>query len=99
MTLEEATIKVTRKAETHGGKFGEKVNFDFKGAGSIHLDDTVSPAKVVLEEVEAPCTVVMELDNFEKLLKGDLNPMMAFMTGKMKVEGDKAVAMKLASLF
>ncbi|MBV6639529.1 MAG: SCP2 sterol-binding domain-containing protein [Cyclobacteriaceae bacterium] len=99
MTLEEATAKVSKMAETHGGKFGSKVNFNFKGEGTVHLDDTVSPAKVILEDAEAPCTLVMELDNFEKLLKGDLNPMMAFMTGKMKVEGDKAVAMKLASLF
>jgi len=99
MTFTEAAEKVTKMAETHGGKLGEKVNFNFKGEGLIHLDDTVSPAQVVQEEVEAPCTVVIGLDNFEKLLKGDLNPMMAFMTGKMKIEGDKAVAMKLASLF
>ncbi len=86
-------------AETHEGKFGAKVNFNFKGEGIIHLDDTVSPAIVTNEEADTPCTIVITLDHFDKMLNGDMNPMMAFMTGKMKIEGDKAVAMKLASLF
>jgi putative sterol carrier protein len=33
------------------------------------------------------------------MMGGELNPMMAFMTGKMKIDGDKGVAMKLAGLF
>lgn len=99
MTLEEATAKVTKMAEMHGGKFGSKANFQFSEGGMIHLDDTVSPAKVVNESAEAPCTVNIDLGNFDKMLSGDLNPMMAFMTGKMKVDGDKSVALKLASLF
>ncbi len=99
MTLEEATVKVARMAEVHGGKFGAKANFSFKEGGMIHLDDSVSPAKVSNEDADASCTVVISLENFDKMLSGDLNPMMAFMSGKMKIDGDKGVAMKLASLF
>jgi len=33
------------------------------------------------------------------LLTGDLNPMTAFMSGKIKVDGDMGVAMKLQKLF
>ena len=33
-----------------------------------------------------------------KLVKGELNPMMAVMTGKVKIKGDMGVAMKLQSL-
>jgi putative sterol carrier protein len=98
MTLEEATGKVTKMAERHGGKFGNKVNFVFD-EGAIYLDDTVSPAIIENGAKDAPCTIKISLDNFDKMLSGDLNPMMAFMTGKMKIEGDKGVAMKLASLF
>jgi putative sterol carrier protein len=32
------------------------------------------------------------------LLHGDLNPMMAVMTGKVKISGDMTVAMKLQNL-
>jgi putative sterol carrier protein len=98
MTLQEATEKVQKMAETHAGKFGNKVNFVFD-EGAIFLDDSVSPAVVTNTASDAPCTIKISLPNFEKMLGGDMNPMMAFMTGKMKIEGDKGVAMKLASLF
>ncbi len=98
MTLEEATVKVEKMASDHGGKFGNKVNFQFD-EGAIHLDDTVSPAQVKNEVADAPCTIKISLDNFEKMLNGSMNPMMAFMMGKMKIDGDKGVATKLASLF
>jgi putative sterol carrier protein len=98
MTFDEALAKVQKMADNHGGKFNSKVNFKFD-EGTIHLDDTVSPTAVVNQEQEAPCSIKITLSNFEKLLNGDVNPMMAFMTGKMKIEGDKGVAMKLAGLF
>ena len=99
MTIEEATDKVKKLAEMHEGKLGAKVNFSFNEGGAIHLNDTVKPSVVSNNLDDAPCTIKVGLDSFDKMLTGDLNPMMAFMTGKMKVEGDKGVAMKLASLF
>ncbi len=98
MTLEEATSKVQKMAENNAGKFGNKINFLFDD-GMIHLDDSVSPAFVGNELKDAPCSLKLSLENFGKLISGDLNPMMAFMGGKMKIDGDKGVAMKLAALF
>lgn len=98
MTLDEATSKVKSIAENHGGKLKAKTNFKFD-EGVIHLDDTQSPTLVANEELAADCTLKMSLSSFEKIISGDMNPMMAFMTGKMKVDGDKAIAMKLSSLF
>jgi putative sterol carrier protein len=37
-------------------------------------------------------------DDFNAILKGELNPMGAFMSGKIKIEGDMGLAMKLQSL-
>lgn len=85
-------------AENNGGKVNAVINFKFD-EGVIHLDDTTSPTLVSNEEKNAACTIKMTLANFEKLMTGNLNPMMAFMAGKMKIEGDKGVAMKLAALF
>ncbi|MEP0368555.1 MAG: SCP2 sterol-binding domain-containing protein [Cyclobacteriaceae bacterium] len=98
MTLQEATEKVSKMADNNGGKVGAKINFKLDD-GLIHLDDTVTPTVVSNDEQSAPCTISMSNDNFGKLLSGDMNPMMAFMTGKMKIDGDKGIAMKLASLF
>ena len=98
MTLEEVTGKIQKLADKHEGKFAGKANFKFE-SGVVHLDDTVSPTVVVNEEREAPFAIKMSADDFGKILSGDLNVMMAFMTGKLKIEGDKGAAMKLTSLF
>ncbi len=98
MTLEEATTKISSIAQSHNGKLNSKAIFKFD-EGVIHIDDTVNPTVVTNENQPAFCTLSMSLNDFEKILNGDLNPMMAFMTGKMKVDGDKGVAMKLSSLF
>ena len=98
MTLSEATEKVSKMAANNGGKVNAVINFQFD-EGIIHLDDTVSPAVVSNENKSADCTIRLSLENFGKMMYGELNPMMAFMSGKMKINGDKGVAMKLASLF
>jgi len=98
MTLEEATGKIQKLAEEHEGQFGGKANFKFE-EGIVHLDDTVSPTVVVNEERDAPFSIKIKSNDFGKILSGDLNVMMAFMTGKLKIEGDKGAAMKLTSLF
>ena len=43
-------------------------------------------------------TVKTSTANAEKLLSGTLNPMMAYMTGKIKISGDMALGMKLIGL-
>lgn len=98
MTLSEATDKVKKLAANNGGKVQAKINFKFD-EGVIHLDDTVTPTLVSNDSLDAQCTIGMKIDNFGKMMHGEMNPMMAFMSGKMKIDGDKGVAMKLASLF
>jgi len=98
MTLSDATDQIKKMAELHGGKLKAKTNFIFD-EGTIHLDDTVEPTVVSNDDKEADCTIKMKLDNFNKMMSGDLNPMMALMAGKMKIEGDKGVAMKLSGMF
>ena len=43
-------------------------------------------------------TVKMTSEDFQALSSGSLNPMMAFMTGKVKVEGDLNTVMKFQQL-
>lgn len=47
---------------------------------------------------KADATLIMDADDFEAMSKGDLNPMMAFMSGKIKVDGDLNTVMKFQSL-
>lgn len=98
MSLDNMTNKVKTLASTKGGSIKSKIKFQFN-EGFIYLDDTVSPTVVTNEDNAADCTVKVSLSNFEKLINGDMNAMGAFMMGKLKVEGDMSVAMKLSSLF
>jgi putative sterol carrier protein len=64
----------------------------------IHVDLTASPAVITNENKDADCTIITTMDTLEGLRKGDVNPMMAVMTGKIKIKGDMSVAMQLQSL-
>ena len=53
---------------------------------------------VTTDDVDADTVIKCEKETFLKLKSGDLNPMMAVMTGKVKIKGDMGLAMKLQSL-
>jgi putative sterol carrier protein len=92
-TLEEITDQFKLAVGADSG-LGKSIKFDLKGPGFIYINGgTVSN-----EDLPADCTVIVSKDDFEKLAKGQLDPTMAFMTGKLKVNGDMSVAMKLQPL-
>ena len=72
-----------------------KLNF---GDSQIVIDGTSEANSVSGDDTEANCTVDVTLDDFTSMMKGDLNPMNAFMSGKMKIKGDMGVAMKLQTI-
>jgi len=47
---------------------------------------------------DAQCTITMKDSDWVGLTGGTLNPMNAFMMGKIKISGDMGLAMKLQSL-
>lgn len=65
----------------------------------VHVDGTGDTNVVTFnEDKESDCTIITSPSTLAKLQAGDLNPMMAVMTGKVKIKGDMGVAMKLQSL-
>lgn len=80
---------------------GYRVWFDLTDTDeSILLDGTGASAEVRAAEgaEEADSILALSSDNLGKLIAGKLSPMLAFTTGKLRVEGSKGVAMKLAGL-
>lgn len=73
---------------------GATVKFDCGDDGVIVIDGQ----NVSTENADADCTVICDLDVLEDLVSGELNSTAAFMTGKIKIEGDMGVAMKLSSI-
>lgn len=77
---------------------GKTLKFDM-GGQQLYIDGTGDTNIVSSSGEAADCTVNVSMDDFQALMNGHLNPMSAFMSGKIKVDGDMGVAMKLQSLF
>jgi len=76
---------------------GNSLKIDF-GEQKIFIDGTGDTNVVSSADLDADCTISITPENFLALTTGKLNPMMAMMTGKVKIKGDMGVAMKLQSL-
>jgi putative sterol carrier protein len=64
----------------------------------VAIDGRVEPHTVANSRIEADCTVTISRENLAALMKGELDPMMGFMTGQFRVSGDMGVALKLQRL-
>jgi putative sterol carrier protein len=90
MSVQEIADNIRSRAASAG--FDRSVKFDTGSDGVIVIDGAT------VSTIDAPtdCTIKLALDDLEALIAGDLNPTMAFMSGKIKVEGDMSVAMALS---
>jgi putative sterol carrier protein len=96
MDLAELTSKV-QGALGAGSGFADKVKFDFGDVGKLFIDGAAG--KVSNDDGAADATIKVNFDDFLKMAQGALDPTMAFMQGKLKVDGNMGVAMKLSSIF
>ena len=72
---------------------GKRVKLDFGGDGTIMLDGAAS--QVSEDDGAADTTIKVSWDDWQAMAAGQLDGMTAFMTGKLKVEGDMGNAMQL----
>jgi putative sterol carrier protein len=97
MTLEEITAEMTKRVGEDCG-LGKIVKFNFGNDGVVRVDAISKPNIVSNEDIDADCTVTLPKALFEEISDGKQNPQMAFMMGKMKVQGDMGIALKLGTL-
>ena len=72
---------------------GKTVKLDFGDQGTIMLDGVGN--KVTEDDGAADTTIKIAWDDWQAMADGQLDGMTAFMTGKLKVEGDMSNAMQL----
>ena len=85
---------VAALSERLSGGFDASVKFEITGEGAVIVDAN----GVRAGDDDADCTLTADVDTFQAMMDGSLNPTAAFMTGKLSVDGDMGVAMKLGAL-
>jgi putative sterol carrier protein len=77
---------------------GAVVKFDFGDQGSVILDASQVPNIVSTEGADPDCTMIISVEDFMAMAEGSLDGVAAFMTGKLKVQGEMGLAMKLGAI-
>ena len=83
------------RGKLEGSGFRGSVRFDVADQGAIRVEDEqVSTGDGAAGS--ADCTISATMETFEEMFRGDLDPTSAFMTGKIRIDGDMGAAMRLA---
>ena len=72
--------------------------FDIAGQGSWHVDVENGAVTVTQSSEPADCVIATDEQTFLAVVRNEQNPMGAFMTGKIRVEGDMGLALRLRDL-
>jgi putative sterol carrier protein len=78
------------------------IQFDMTGDGGGQYYVTIGAGSCAVAEGSTPnpnMTMTAAASDYIDLINGVLNPMQAFMQGKIKIQGDMSLAMKLQTLF
>jgi len=84
---------VQKMGENNAYLPGKTVKLDFGSEGTIMLDGKAN--QVTEEDGAADTTIKVSWADWQAMADGQLDGMTAFMTGKLKVEGDMSNAMQL----
>lgn len=77
-----------------GAGFDGSAKFEIEGEGTVRIDETGALAS----EADADVTLTADAETFQAILEGEQNATAAFMTGKLSVDGDMGMAMKLGAV-
>jgi putative sterol carrier protein len=97
MALDEIRQAIQDKL-SYAPQLGAHYVFDFGDEGQLALDATQSPAELsadTVEEAQADAILRCDAETFLGFLDGSQDPNVAYMTGKLKIEGSLGYAMKL----
>ncbi len=103
MTFDEILTKVktlASKTDATGKNFlAVQINLTGKDGGIFYVE--VKDNKINVEPYEyndRNCAITISPADFNKLIDGKLNPVFAFTTGKLKVDGDVGKALEFSKL-
>lgn len=89
-----AAAEAALKEKFAGESLDGTVKFDIEDEGVLRVVD----GEVERGDGEADVTISGDLDTFREMFDGELSPTGAYMTGRIRIDGDMGLAMKLSSL-
>jgi putative sterol carrier protein len=89
---------IAEKLQARLTGFNHTMKVDFEGDGYVHVDATQNPPFASFEDKDAEVTLVTSIETFSKILSGDQDPNIAFMMGRLKVQGSMGLALKLNAM-
>ena len=103
MTFNELVTKVRNMAQAVDASnrdfLAVQINITGKDPGVFYVE--VKDHRINVEPYDyhdRNCAITISMTNFNKLIDGKLDPILAFTTGKLKVEGDAGKALEFANL-
>jgi putative sterol carrier protein len=87
-----------RADRSRAGDLSASYRFDIADVGSWHVDVEDGAVTVTESQDPADCVVATDEKTFLAVVRNEQNPMGAFMTGKIRVEGDMGLALRLRDL-
>jgi len=103
MTFDELLTKVRTLASgvdaSNRDFLAVQINITGKESGVFYVE--VKDGRINVEPYEyndRNCAITINMTNFNKLIDGKLDPVLAFTTGKLKVDGDAGKALEFSKL-
>lgn len=94
MSIESITQQIKQKFSL-APDINARIKLDFGDDGLLFIDATQSPPVLSHDNKDADVTLRCKTELFEAILGGSQDPNIAYMMGKLKIEGSLGLAMKL----
>ena len=88
--LDQAMKSLNKKLDNNG--FDGIAKFSITNEGSVIIDGN----GVRISDADSDVTLSASAEVFQEIMDGNQSPTKAFMTGKLSIDGDIAIAIKLA---
>jgi putative sterol carrier protein len=93
VTLDEVTARFAENGATIAGK---RIRFDFAGDGVLMLDGVTG--EISNQAGPADLAIAMNLADLKAIRDRTLDPMAAYFSGRLRLDGEMVLAMQLRAL-
>lgn len=96
MNIEALTEDVRRRIGSDNGVVKKTIKITFNGGeGVIYIDGASTPNSVHNRNLASDLNIVLDFDDFKKIMAKEASGLKLMLAGKMRIKGDIRIAMKM----